>query len=126
MHTIALPDRTIDTIANRRSITFRWERPDAPTFDGEEGMVRIVELHVAHDKDRKEYHAGLSISDLGPVFQSTQIRRGAYMTIARERTARYSAKALREFATQTLTIVLPERVAMDESAATLFSGHLFA
>lgn len=117
----AAPDQTFRNPA-RRSVTYRWMRPDVTPW--EDGMTRVVELHVSHDASRKCIDAALSLSEVGGGIQSTQIRRGAYLTIHRTLLARYSARALEKAADDALrTLNLGQQ---DPRVQALMSGELFA
>ena len=121
MNTIALPDSTTHDAA-RRSTTYRWLRPDVTPW--EDGATRAVELFVHHDKERKEYHASLSLIDVHAGFVTTRIARGHWLQIQRASVVRYSAKNLDAFAHEAL-LMLADARAGDERVATLFAGSPF-
>lgn len=117
----ASPDRTINDPA-RRSITMRWNRPDVTPW--EDGALRCVELHVSHDKTRKEIHAALTLVEIAGPILSTRIAPGMYLTIVRRSCARYSAKALAEVADDALHVLNLGQ--QDHRVVSLMAGEPFA
>lgn len=78
-----------------RKITWTWDLRDLP-FDGR-GYTQVV-LEAHHDKNRKEYAAALMRQGRDGGIITFHIAPGEYLTVARQPTARYSAKGLRGFA----------------------------
>jgi hypothetical protein len=96
----ATPDQTF-TDSARRSITYRWMRPDVTPWD--DGGTRAVEMYVRHDRDSKRITAALNLIDVHAGYVSTHIARGHYLTLVSDPCPRYSAKALQTTAAAALT-----------------------
>jgi hypothetical protein len=120
--TVALPDTILDRIADDRSIAYRWARPDVEVPDKmNDPGVRYVELYVYHSKHSKEYVAMLHIIDVFPGWIQSHISPRHGIAILKRPTARHSAKALQQFANESMQRMID---AMDDSrVATLFSGQ---
>jgi hypothetical protein len=121
-HAVALPDATLDRIADDRSIAYRWERPDVDVPDKmDDHGVRYAELYVYHSKHSKEYVAMLHIIDVFPGWIQSHISPRHGITILKRPVARHSAKALQQHANEAMQVMIDH---MDDSrVATLFSGH---
>ena len=113
---------TTRTSEDGRMITMGWLRPEAPI--GRRG-VAACEVDVSHDKVRKCYRVSMNVCEVEGIWVSTLIGRGHYLTLHTEPAARFSRAKLEDLARQTRVVFLPDAIAHDPRAATLYSGQPF-
>lgn len=123
MSTITYTDPDTTSVSDSgRMVTMRWLRPDAPIR--RKGSA-ACEVTVSHDKARKVFRVSINVCEVEGIWVSTLIGRGHYMTLAVEPAARFSRAKLDALVNETLATILPESIAHDRRAASLFAGIPF-
>jgi hypothetical protein len=115
------PDTT-SVSSSGRLITMRWLRPEAPIRRKGSAACEVV---VSHDKERKCYRVSMNACEVEGIWVSTLIGRGHYLTLHTESAARFSRAKLEDLARQTRVVLIPDAIAHDPRAASLFAGIPF-
>lgn len=111
-----------ETTIHDRSITYRWDTGKVVENNGEVARV-VAELSAHHVKDRKRFTADFRNSEVGEVFVRTKFSIGQRPAFGiHEPVARYSQKALNDFAGRALAELLARYAAGDEGIAAVFDG----